>query len=212
MKDKIEEAAKQRLKALIKQRWEYLSLNSIQDWNDTDTEWLAIQFAFESQLSDASKEEPKALELKEIFRNTWDNDIDFMQDFESTWNFFLPYLRGVSNPIQNNSEAVEFAEWCEKNAIRGFDYWQLNASYKISSGKKAFKKEYTTKELYELEFLKSKGITPVEKFACVHEIEGFGDEAKIKDGYVRCDSICKYCEKHQPRLLETPTHKKITTY
>lgn len=123
------------------------------------------------KLADSSKEEPKGVEelkqtLKERLKFYFYEDVEEKPIFslnETTKNIFndlksiLPHLSGVSNT--KSSDAVEFSEWIAKKGIKPSC---SEGMWLIIENDDEIKSRPNTQELYT-EFLKSKGITPVEK-------------------------------------------------
>lgn len=128
------------------------------------------------KLADASKEEPKGVEelkqtLKERLKFYFYEDVEEKPIFslnETTKNIFndlksiLPHLSGVSNTKSSEAAQLEIIQWLIDQANTANDPVLLFDGGFYNNSDEGGDYEYTAK-IIVAEFLKSKGITPVEK-------------------------------------------------
>jgi len=76
-------------------------------------------------------------------------DSDYASNAVFVENNRIAWSKGFRAAESMPNDACEFAEWCDDNLIRDFsDTWSFTAKYKLSHNDGAYKRFYTTAELY----------------------------------------------------------------
>ena len=180
MQNNTEEAAKQYAESIeVNKKDATLYKMAVMDF-EAGVRW------YKSQLSDASKEEPKGLEeLRMEFKEAHLMFPATMSIPDNSFNWFLNNLSGVSNT--KSSEAVDFLKWVDlmqyyKANIRQVDGFTREVYMRGNN----ISDEFTEEQLYT-EFLKSKGITPVDKCPTFLEVMKENTELKIRLENIRLE-------------------------